>query len=74
MTTMLQFPDQAVPIALEEGWIDCRDEFRLAVPKVTGFYPVGAPVDGYSGFHVAELAAGVRSKVLFLRGEGVAEA
>jgi hypothetical protein len=29
---------------------------KLVVPKVAGFYPVDAPVDGYSGFRVAELA------------------
>jgi hypothetical protein len=46
---------------------------KLVVPKVAGFYPVDAPVDGYSGFRVAELAVPFQKKVLFIRSEVVAD-
>jgi hypothetical protein len=46
---------------------------KLVVPKVAGFYPVDAPVDGYSGFRVAELAVPLQLKVLFIRGKVVAD-
>jgi hypothetical protein len=46
---------------------------KLVVPKVAGFYPVDAPVDGYSGFRVPELAVPLQIKVLLIRGEIVAD-
>jgi hypothetical protein len=46
---------------------------KLVVPKVAGFYPVYAPVNGYSGFRVAELALPLQIKVLLIRGEIVAD-